>query len=346
MRSFIRVVVVSHTTVLTQSTWRNDWPLFQRLLAEQPDHLILAGHQVLADPVHLSEGSTLGARKAELGDYAANLWHGYQQLLASRSMQQLLQSAKQVHAIWDDADFAWRGACGGVECEADTAPRKAELVPAGKRLVARGLFHEFLHGLRQRSQSLSLLDVPMLLDLHEHWQGVQEVLELQAGEWCTRLLLSDTCWYRGHAHAFSGTLLGERQRTWLQSALRKPAPHTCLALLSARSLLGARRAWQHWGADYALLRRSVTQPASPAQGRHPMRLLFLAPHHAPGQLSQTLGLCQLDFATLGTRPRRARGYLVLDFGHDGVCVRLCHARRDYDRRYLLTYANWQANEYL
>lgn len=212
-----------------------------RQLSPAPDHLVLMGDNMYMD-LKFGHGGHHTLRKLRgkmsVGQFAQAMHAEYARQWAVPSFQRAIQ-APQVHAIWDDHDFAWNNSRGA------GADDLKEYVPDDKRCASRQLFQQFRQALIDKPATYpgyALGDATNLPDLG----SIADFADLVPGE--VRLHLLDCRSFRSTPGSAAG-LLGAPQRAQLDSRWL-PAPKLNIVVSSVT----LQEEWAQFDGDVAWLK--------------------------------------------------------------------------------------------
>ena len=208
-------------------------PVWDRIAAERPDHLVLIGDQIYMDFGFLGIGSDnpplgkpAGMRN---GEFAAAMHERYRRehaIMTSGALGPLLAGPLRVHGIWDDHDFAWNNSYGDGGSNNEHGPsNKRDAVPCDKQRIARRLMRDFFSALIAPSapyppnpvigDTVALdedLSVPMFCSSPPAHQSIR----LAPG---VRLLLTDGRTWRTRPNRDDATVFGTRQWSWIKQEM-------------------------------------------------------------------------------------------------------------------------------
>ncbi|RZL02890.1 MAG: hypothetical protein EOP36_07030 [Rubrivivax sp.] len=196
-----------------QNAWRT-------LAQQQPDHIVLLGDNIYMDYKFGPPHSPRPVREMALPEFSA-LMHGrYAAQWNVASFQQAVRAVGvQVHAIWDDHDFAWNNARGGSGDEDDE-----EYVSPDRRRLSRLLFEQYRQALKAKPPAYPPNPCPDgVVPVAQDLGGVQAMIRLSTN---IHLHLLDGRSFRQSRGGFFKKLgkprahmLGELQRADVASAL-------------------------------------------------------------------------------------------------------------------------------
>ncbi|SIQ36139.1 alkaline phosphatase D family protein [Pseudacidovorax sp. RU35E] len=119
-------------TSCAEASQRPEQPIWDRIAAAHPDHLVLLGDTVYYDNW---DGANMGwLQDMSAHDFAVHAHARWQRQLDVPGFRALVGQVR-THAIWDDHDFLWNNACG--------AQAQAAKVYAGHLGFSRCLFQAF-----------------------------------------------------------------------------------------------------------------------------------------------------------------------------------------------------------
>lgn len=107
-------------------------PVWSRIAADQPDHLVLLG-----DSVYLDIGAPQPPQQMDTAEFATWLVDRYRAQLAVKSFAALVRGMPadgRVHSLWDDHDFLWNDACGAQQAQRPEQVEKIALSSAAQTL--------------------------------------------------------------------------------------------------------------------------------------------------------------------------------------------------------------------
>ncbi|MFM7331140.1 MAG: hypothetical protein ACKO1L_05695 [Brachymonas sp.] len=131
-------------------------PIWDDILASQPDHVVLLGDNLYLD---VPDFSIDQLQKMATWEFTEHLFVRYQQQLTEPRFRNLVSAPNiTLHAFWDDNDFTWNDAMGA-KLLAD--PNQAEKVKISTN---------FMRAFRQALASKNLRTFPQRPDAPEFWQ--------------------------------------------------------------------------------------------------------------------------------------------------------------------------------
>lgn len=299
-------------------------PVWNRIAAEQPHHLILLG-----DSIYLDIGAATRPQDMDSLSFAHWLVDRYQAQLAVKSFKALVQGMPddgRVHSIWDDHDFLWNDACGAQIAE---QPGQADKIAIST--AAQALWRERLYS------RMSGPDFPTNGEDARLWPAKPKPLatpslELQPGLW---LHLSDGRTARTASSIFGParrSLLGKAQRDRIAKVYAKSADDSVHLFASGSTFAGYKRYEEDsaWMLAQAATRRTL--------------MLSGDIHRNEFDTFQTEGFPMHEATSSGAAVKLAvvigssrENYGVLDIDEASVSVRLIdkggnEQRRVFDRR--------------
>ena len=212
---------IAHTSCFSATVYPSQ-PVWQQILAQAPDQLVLTGDAIYIDelpiPVHPKALS-----EYEFVELVADK---YRRQLAEPGFAALIAAVPTV-AIWDDHDFLWNESY-----EEKAITRK---VYAGLIRASRALFNAFCAHVEGRAAFPASNSDARLWQAAEPAPGYRQVVLDRAGEPALRLHLTD-----GRSWRLGRTLLGETQRRQIEAAL-DAAPADAVHLIASGSVLEAHK---------------------------------------------------------------------------------------------------------
>jgi alkaline phosphatase D len=222
-----------------------------RVADERPDVLLLLGDSIYMDfgPPFPGFSHPLGKPQGWSPErFAKEMYQRYRAQSEVQSFRQLVGSLSNAHvgAIWDDHDFGWNGAFGS-----GSGP---EVLPAEKKLIARGLHMQFRAWLRTRPLPANYPAQPSMESFHAGPDvGIEEVLDIDS----VRFLMVDGRYYREkpieYTDPYTGlpvhepgtsSVLGPSQREWLSEKINEwPGIRI---ICSGSTLTGRSDAWEQY----------------------------------------------------------------------------------------------------
>ncbi len=220
--------------VKTQLVW-------DTIRAAQPDHVVLLGDNIYND---VPSTSMSELQEMYPNQFAAHMYVRYAQQLANPKFRDMVaEPGIQVHAIWDDHDFAWNDAQGGV--------MQGQPLQADKVKVSTSFMREFRRVLAAKDLTLfpSSADAPAFqLDAAFTPLGATSIkLEPDGRSW---LHLTD-----GRTHRKGRTLLGDAQRA--QLAQQFAAHPDALHIIASGSTFSQKDCWEKYEDDFTWLKESI-----------------------------------------------------------------------------------------
>ena len=202
-------------------------PVWDQIAEADPDHLVLLGDSAYYDADDSSVGEVKGM---SANDFAMHAYGRLRDQLSQTQFASLIErSTLTTHAIWDDHDFLWNGACGA---QIESQPQYAHLIAP-----TRAAFKAFRQALSERDPSsfpphppawashtpppgYSYIVLPQNVVLHltdgrsfKEWQGKDALLGQDQMQQFERAL-SD---HKDAVHLLSSGLVFEKRsgETWL-----------------------------------------------------------------------------------------------------------------------------------
>lgn len=296
----------------------DDQPVWGRIAAAAPDHLVLLG-----DSIYLDIESTPHPERMSDQQFAQLLFLRYTELMAQPEFKALVRQlpAGHVHAIWDDHDFMWDGACGGFF--------RRSPVQRDKVRLSTGYLEAFRAALAQRLAPGSFpsapggpLDNPSQPDLST------PSLQLDTQLW---LHLTDGRSFRTRT-VFTAeskrTVLGAAQKARLEAAIRA-APEAVHLFASGSVLAGWKRYARDWAWLLALAAQQRMLVLSGDIHRNDLDAFFTGgwPLHE----ATSSGVAVRDAVTVG---ERQNNFGLLDIDDSTVTIRLFKGTRALPPRQL------------
>jgi alkaline phosphatase D len=213
-------------------------PVWQRIQAQDPDHLVLLGNAIHLD-------IDVAVRGMSAGEFAEHAHGLYRAQLAVPAFDALLRhmaakGGRRVFALWDDHDFLWHDAAGAAIERA--AEHRDKIEPS--RVLFRA-FRQALVDVGSFPAALADMTVPPAADE----QPLHESLPLQGDLWLHltdgRSHRTDT-WLVPQAER---ALLGPRQLDALATAIDTAAPGAVHLVASGSTSAH----WRHYQRDWAAL---------------------------------------------------------------------------------------------
>ncbi len=207
----------------------------------QPDHVVLLGDNIYNDVPSISM-SDLQAMYPH--QFAAHMHARYVEQLKNPKFREMVATPGiQVHAIWDDHDFAWNDAQGGV--------MQGQPLQADKVKISTKFMREFRRVLAAKDLTLfpsSASDPAFQLDAAFTPLGATSIkLEPDGRSW---LHLTD-----GRTHRKGRTLLGDAQRA--QLAQQFAAHPDALHIIASGSTFSQKDSWAKYEDDFTWLQESI-----------------------------------------------------------------------------------------
>ena len=211
-------------------------PVWDQILGQQPDHLVLLGDNFYND---VPDFSITQLQEMGTWEFAEHLFVRYQQQLSQAQFRNLVAAPGiQIHAIWDDHDFAWNNANG--------AEMLASPMQADKVLISTNFMREF----RKALAAKDLGSFPSTPYAGEFWVdsnppnlkplGAQSIpLENDGRSW---LHLTD-----GRTFRRKPTMLGAAQRAQLDQAFN--AQPGALHIIASGSTFSQTDGWHKYPTD-------------------------------------------------------------------------------------------------
>jgi alkaline phosphatase D len=221
-----------------------DQPVWARITAQVPDHLVLLGDSTYFDV-------DTAVHPQDMGDFAfaQHLFGRYRDLVTQPQFAALVGGLGQgaVHAIWDDHDFLWNNAEG-----AEVHP-----VHSGKVRLSTAFLEAFRAALRQQ---LAPGSFPAAVDDARFWDPAQPPLSTPSLALApdVHLHLSDGRTFRTRTFLLAEsrrTLLGSAQRDRLAQAIAN-TPADAVHLFATGSTVAG---WQRYRRDLDWLKEQAAQ---------------------------------------------------------------------------------------
>ncbi|MES2685956.1 MAG: alkaline phosphatase D family protein [Pseudomonadota bacterium] len=216
-------------------------PVWDYIREAAPDHVVLLGDNIYND---VPSTSMSELQEMYPNQFAAHMYKRYEQQLANQKFRDLVAAPGiQVHAIWDDHDFAWNDAQGGV--------MQGQPLQADKVKISTKFMREFRRVLAAKDLTLfpsSAEDPAFRLDAAFTPLGATSIkLEPDGRSW---LHLTD-----GRTHRKGRTLLGAAQRE--QLAQQFAAHPDALHIIASGSTFNQKDSWEKYEDDFAWLKESI-----------------------------------------------------------------------------------------
>lgn len=206
------------------------------ILSHQPQHVVLLGDNIYNDVPdtgisQLQEMTTL--------DFAVHMWNRYRQQLAEPHFQALVQAdGVQLHAIWDDHDFAWNNAQGG---HLLAQPEQREKVYTSTSCM---------QAFRQALTSKNPHNFPQVYNDAALWANSPPNAFHPLGAHSLMLEADNRCWLHltdGRTWRKQPDLLGAAQRQYLGGVFGQ-APDA-LHIIASGSTFGGSEGWTQFAND-------------------------------------------------------------------------------------------------
>lgn len=210
----------------------------------QPDHVVLLGDNIYTD-VPSPGMAVLKAMNAH--EFAEHLYVRYAQQLADPKFRAMVAAPGiQVHAIWDDHDFAWNDAEGGV--------MQGEPVHADKVKVSTSFMREFRRVLAAKDLTL----FPSSAGDAAFWLDAAAPLFTPLGATSLQLEADGRSWLHltdGRTQRKGHTLLGSAQRA--QLALQFAAHPDALHIIASGGTFSQQDCWAKYRDDFTWLKACI-----------------------------------------------------------------------------------------
>ncbi|MDP2819220.1 MAG: hypothetical protein Q8O29_13315 [Polaromonas sp.] len=219
-------------------------PVWDSIRLAQPDHVVLLGDNIYND-VPSPGMSVLQAMNAH--EFAEHLYVRYAQQLANLRFRAMVAAPGiQVHAIWDDHDFAWNDAEGGVML--------GQPVHADKVKVSTSFMREFRRVLAAKDLTL----FPSSAGDAAFWLDVAAPVFTPIGATSIKLESDGRSWLHltdGRTQRKGQTLLGSAQRALLtqQFAAHPDALH----IIASGGTFSQQDCWAKYKDDFKWLKESI-----------------------------------------------------------------------------------------
>lgn len=226
----------------------NPQPVWDDIRKAAPDHVVLLGDNIYNDVP--SPG--IAALKA-MGDweFAEHLYARYAQQLAESRFRALVATPGiTMHAIWDDHDFAWDNACGGLLLQQPDQAEKVKLSTA------------FLKAFRRALAAKDLSTFPASAGDAAFWADYHAPVFTPVGATSMPLEPSGRSWLHlsdGRTQRTSSTILGPAQRAQLTGAFA--AHPSALHILASGSTYTQADGWIGYATDFQWLKGCLGEQA-------------------------------------------------------------------------------------
>lgn len=184
-------------------------PVWDAVREQDPNILLLLG-----DNIYMDYGLDLifdKPRNWKDKKFAREMHKRYRLQAEVDSFKNLAASVDRIGLTWDDHDFAWNN------CYVIGKKRrhKKKAVPLNKRLIAKGLQHQFSNWLQEASSTTPYPSQPSMAEL---LVGDDEGIEYYFDVDFVRFIMLDVRYYREKKNEKEpGTMLGQNQKTWLKN---------------------------------------------------------------------------------------------------------------------------------
>ncbi|WP_395058070.1 hypothetical protein [Polaromonas sp.] len=219
-------------------------PVWDSIRLAQPEHVVLLGDNIYND-VPSPGMSVLQAMNAH--EFAEHLYMRYAQQLANPKFRDLVAAPGiQVHAIWDDHDFAWNDAQGGV--------MQAQPVHADKVKVSTSFMREFRRVLAEKD----VTRFPSSAGDAAFWLDAAAPVFTPLGATTIQLEPDGRSWLHltdGRTQRKGKTLLGNVQRAQLTEAFNKHPD--ALHIIASGGTFTQKDCWAKYKDDFTWLKESI-----------------------------------------------------------------------------------------
>lgn len=219
-------------------------PVWTDILSYQPDHVILLGDNIYSD---VPDPGIDALQKMNTLEFAEHLWLRYAEQLAQPQFAQLVRANNiQLHAIWDDHDFAWDNAAGG---QLLAQPGQRE-----KIYISTSLMRAFRKVLAAHDPTL----FPQSVNAAVVWANSPPHPFVPLGAYSIPLENNGRCWLHltdGRTWRDKPDLLGAAQRNYLSQQF-SAAPEA-LHIIASGSTFNGSGGWSRYSEDLLWLDKQL-----------------------------------------------------------------------------------------